>query len=43
MLQMLEDDELAATLSAQGLERAEHFGWHKTAQQTFDTYRLAVG
>ena len=43
MLQMLADEDLAATLSAQGLERAKHFGWHKTAQQTFDTYRLAVG
>ncbi len=43
MLQMLADDELAATLSAQGLERAKHFGWHKTAQQTFETYRLALG
>jgi alpha-1,3-rhamnosyl/mannosyltransferase len=43
MLQMLEDDELAAKLSAQGLERAKHFGWHKTAQQTLDVYRLAVG
>lgn len=42
MLQMLEDDALAATLSAQGLVRAQHFSWQKTAQQTLDVYRLAV-
>lgn len=42
MLQMLGDDALAATLSAQGLVRAEHFSWQRTAQQTLDVYRLAV-
>jgi len=42
MLQMLGDDALAATLSSQGLVRAEHFSWQQTAQQTLDVYRLAV-
>lgn len=43
MLQVLEDTELVASLSARGLGRAKDFGWQKTAQQTVDVYRLALG
>jgi alpha-1,3-rhamnosyl/mannosyltransferase len=43
MLLVLENTELIDSLSARGLYRAKDFGWHKTAQQTMDVYRLALG
>lgn len=43
MFQVLEDTDLVANLSAMGLDRAKDFGWQKTAQQTMDVYRLALG
>jgi glycosyltransferase involved in cell wall biosynthesis len=35
---MLEDENQRATFSRQGIERAAHFSWERTAQMTLDVY-----
>jgi len=42
MQRLLEDRELAATLSVRGQERALSFTWARTAEQTLDVYRRVL-
>jgi glycosyltransferase involved in cell wall biosynthesis len=42
MRQLLEDDQLRATLRARGAERVRQFCWERTARLTLDAYRSAV-
>ncbi|MBI3733182.1 MAG: glycosyltransferase, partial [Chloroflexi bacterium] len=37
----LSDESLRAELRARGLERAQQFSWHRTAQLTLAAYQLA--
>jgi glycosyltransferase involved in cell wall biosynthesis len=40
---VLSDRELAAEMSAKGLERAAQFSWEKCARQTVEVYRSVLG
>jgi glycosyltransferase involved in cell wall biosynthesis len=40
---LLEDDQLRATLRANGLERAARFTWRRSAEATAAVYREAIG
>ena len=41
--QVLEDRALAADLAGRGVQRARHFSWKKTADETVTVYRRVVG
>jgi glycosyltransferase involved in cell wall biosynthesis len=43
MQRLMEDDELRATLRANGLERAARFTWRRSAEATAAVYREAIG
>jgi glycosyltransferase involved in cell wall biosynthesis len=43
LVMLLQDREARADLSLRGLARARAFTWEKSAQQTYDTFRRALG
>ncbi len=43
MLQVLEDDHLAAQMKERGLERARQFSWQRCAELTLQAYETAAG